>query len=219
MKKLLLMSAILALSLSATANAGAILQATNVSTNMGEWSSSWLANNAINQSGLSTGYTSGVTDFDTYTASATAQVTSGDTWFSSPGLSSGNFDLDLGSVNTIGSMALWNESQGIGQGVNSFNLFSDINSSFSSATLLGSFNAFEGSIFAQIFNFVETEAQFIRLEILSNHGASCCTGIMEIAFEEGSSVSEVPVPAAVWLMGSGLLGLMGFNRKAKKLAA
>jgi len=32
-------------------------------------------------------------------------------------------------------------------------------------------------------------------------------------------VSAVPVPAAVWLMGSGLLGLMGFNRKAKKLAA
>jgi len=31
--------------------------------------------------------------------------------------------------------------------------------------------------------------------------------------------SAVPVPAAVWLMGSGLLGLMGFSRKAKKLAA
>jgi len=30
--------------------------------------------------------------------------------------------------------------------------------------------------------------------------------------------SAVPVPAAVWLMGSGLLGLMGFSRKNKKVA-
>lgn len=29
------------------------------------------------------------------------------------------------------------------------------------------------------------------------------------------SVSEVPVPAAAWLMGSGLLGLLGFGRKNK----
>ena len=29
------------------------------------------------------------------------------------------------------------------------------------------------------------------------------------------SVSNVPIPAAVWLMGSGLLGLLGFSRKNK----
>jgi len=34
-----------------------------------------------------------------------------------------------------------------------------------------------------------------------------------------ASVSAVPVPAAIWFMGSGLLGLAGFNRKNKKLAA
>ena len=28
-------------------------------------------------------------------------------------------------------------------------------------------------------------------------------------------ISKVPVPAAVWLMGSGLLGLIGFSRKSK----
>jgi len=38
-------------------------------------------------------------------------------------------------------------------------------------------------------------------------------------FTYNESVSEVPVPAAVWLMGSGLLGLMGFSRKNKKLAS
>ncbi len=35
-----------------------------------------------------------------------------------------------------------------------------------------------------------------------------------------SQVSQVPVPAAVWLFGSGLMGLLGFNRKrAQPLAA
>jgi len=38
-------------------------------------------------------------------------------------------------------------------------------------------------------------------------------------FEYNANPSAVPVPAAVWLMGSGLLGLMGFSRKNKKLAA
>jgi len=42
---------------------------------------------------------------------------------------------------------------------------------------------------------------------------------VEVTLTYNSDVNAVPVPAAVWLMGSGLLGLMGFNRKAKKLVA
>lgn len=34
-----------------------------------------------------------------------------------------------------------------------------------------------------------------------------------------ASVSQVPVPAAVWLFGSGLVGLMGFKRKRDQSAA
>lgn len=33
--------------------------------------------------------------------------------------------------------------------------------------------------------------------------------------DKGLAVSEVPVPAAVWLFGSGLVGLMGFKRRKK----
>jgi len=37
-----------------------------------------------------------------------------------------------------------------------------------------------------------------------------------ITFSTGSkSISEVPAPAAVWLMGSGLLGMIGFARRRK----
>lgn len=42
------------------------------------------------------------------------------------------------------------------------------------------------------------------------------TGIGGVQFEyhfEGTVVSAVPVPAAVWLFGSGLLGLIGFARR------
>jgi hypothetical protein len=36
---------------------------------------------------------------------------------------------------------------------------------------------------------------------------------------KSADVSAVPVPAAVWLFGSGLMGLMGFNRKRVQSAA
>jgi hypothetical protein len=53
-----------------------------------------------------------------------------------------------------------------------------------------------------------------RIELDGNFFA-----IQDIYFAE-NSVSAVPVPAAVWLFGSGLLGLMGFNRKrTQSLAA
>jgi len=32
------------------------------------------------------------------------------------------------------------------------------------------------------------------------------------------STAPVPVPAAIWLMGSGLMGLFGFSRKKSKTA-
>jgi len=48
-------------------------------------------------------------------------------------------------------------------------------------------------------------------------GPSAWPSVDNIVINE--NISNVPVPAAVWLMGSGLLGLMGFSRKNKKLAA
>lgn len=39
--------------------------------------------------------------------------------------------------------------------------------------------------------------------------------ILTISYTYDESVAAVPVPAAIWLMGSGLLGLIGFSRQKK----
>jgi uncharacterized repeat protein (TIGR01451 family) len=192
MKKLF--TAVIFLFFSVTANAGVVLQPAGATTTAGEYGDQWVAVNAINQSGLSAGYTSGLTDFDTYIGSApTHSVQSGNTWFSAIGVTTGFFDLDLGGTHTIQSLALWNESQTQGelQGVNAFDLYGDVNADFSTAVFLGSFNATDGLTVAEVFEFVPTTMAYLRIDILSNHGASCCVGIMEIALETGDALLGV----------------------------
>ncbi|MEW6995267.1 PEP-CTERM sorting domain-containing protein [Colwelliaceae bacterium MEBiC 14330] len=204
----------LVLSVSCFANAGLIIQADSVTTNMGEYSATYLANDAIDQSGLSIGYTSGVSDFDTYLSLNPTHIADSNTWFSSVGVSSGYFDLSLGGMFNISSLALWNESQTSGQGVNTFNLYAANNIDFNASTLLGSFAAIEGTQTAQVFNFSNTLASHFRIEVLSNHGSSCCTGIMEIAFEK--SVTDVPEPSTLAILALGVMGLT--SRRFKKQA-
>ena len=95
--------------LAPTAHAGLILQPAAASTNMGTFPGS-SPDNTRNQSGLSTGYTSLVTDFDTYIASNPTHNSNlfANVWVSAIGTLTGNFDFDLGGTFTIQSFALWN---------------------------------------------------------------------------------------------------------------
>jgi len=90
------------------------------------------------------------------------------------------------------------------------------------------FSAFLSGGLVESFTFTETNCcqtgSFLGFSnILFNEVQVSTSGthslIMDNLQYSASSPSAVPVPAAVWLMGSGLLGLMGFNRKNKKLAA
>jgi len=199
--------------LSNVANAGLILQVDSATSNMGEYATSWVTDNAIDQSGLSIGYTSGIDDFDDYLALNPTQTTSpNETWFSISGVSSGFFDFSLGGIYNIESFALWNESQNGGQGVNAFNLYADDNINFTTATLLGNFSAIEGLNIAEVFEFSATAASYIRMEVLSNHGSSCCVGIMEVAFEV--STVDVPEPSTLAIFALGMIGLA--SRRFKK---
>lgn len=51
---------------------------------------------------------------------------------------------------------------------------------------------------------------FALLDLLSPTGAD---GIVSRDFILNASISEVPLPAAFWLMGSAVLGLMGYSRR------
>lgn len=199
--------------------AGSIIQPAAATSSLGSYAAAYLPTYAIDQSGLSAAYVSGVTDFDAFTATTTTLLGANgfNIWYSAPGVFTGNFDFSLGATRVIESFALWTDPQRTaGQGVQNFTLLADDNAAFSSPTSLGSFTASlapvggEATNFAQIFTFAPTEAAYVRLEILSNHGGTCCTGISEAAFEEAA---VVPAPPALSLLGTGCLALLGWLRR------
>ena len=133
--------------------------------------------NAISQSGLSVGYTSLVTDFDTYVASnpTHAGSTAGFVWFAQHGAAFPiTFDFDLGGTFLIESFAMWGDNQSLPtrQNVNAFDLLADDNPTFSSATLLGSFNYTNVGTGPEVFTFASTSAAYVRMVINSIHGPS-----------------------------------------------
>lgn len=159
---------------------------------MGQFSVQYTPTFAIDQSGLAAPYTSGVTDFDSF-ASTTGTVNGGSsftTWYSAQNVLTGNFDFDLGGTRNIESFALWADPQvSPNQGVKDFELYADDNAAYSSPVLLGVYTAVDGipnaTNFGQVFTFTNTAASHVRMVILSNHGSTFVTGMVEAAFEVG----------------------------------
>jgi hypothetical protein len=210
------------LGLAPAARAGLILQPTSASTNMG--SSAGSPGNTRNQSGLSAGYTSGVTDFDTYIASNPTHdsVLGNASWFSSINTTTGNFDFALGSTFILQSFALWNIGGNVGVNVRGFELLADDNAAFSSPTSLGSFtaNPNTGPVFAvlpEVFTFAPTSAAFVRMRIISNNNDAPQTAFGEAAFEV-QSPTAVPEPGSLTLLVAGGLGLLGYARRRRARA-
>lgn len=203
----------LSMFVSSAATASVILSPTAVIGNtMG--TAGGMTDNIINQSGLASGFTSGVTDFTAYITAPPIHATNDATnaWagdsedFGSPVL--GDMDFDLGAIYELSSLALWSQSNV--NGIDSFTILTSLDNTFASATIVGTFSADVLSpIEAQTFAMPST-AQFVRLMVNSNHGGSN-VNIGEVAFE----VSNVPIPAAVWLFGSGLVGLACVTRRKK----
>jgi F5/8 type C domain/PEP-CTERM motif len=197
------------MALAPSAKATLMYDPAGVSTNMGTFSGA--IGNVINQSGQVPGYVSGVTDFATYTASATATAgNANDLWTSGSGATTGNVDFDLGGSVEIDAFAVWALVSTNGDNIEHFTLLASNDASFTTTTLLGNFTPTysPGSpIPATVVNFALTTASFVRMEITSNNGGPDA-GFNEAAFGTDSSAPE---PSSLWMAGIGIVSALGYR--------
>ena len=177
------------------------------------------------QSGLSAGYTSGVTDFATYIAGNPTHVTGagGATWLSN-GVPTFPFELDfdLGSTQTIQSLVIWNGTGAANAAINAFSVSTANVADFSVSTPAGSFNNVPASELeepATVFDLTDTSARYLRLTVNSYFGNFCCTGIGEVLFETTAVVAPplnpVPVVGTLPLTGLSLFALAAAARRRR----
>jgi hypothetical protein len=208
-----------------TARAQAILGAVSATSNMGNLFGT--PNSLIDQSGLSATYTSGVTNFATFTSTATHNFISpsiNSSWASGGGNPTGDVTFDMGSLVTLDKIAVWNWGLSDPVNLKDFTLFSDDNSAFTSATNLGSFtvsaSANPFAFPAQVFSFASTTDRYFRMSITANYGHATITGFGEVAFQQGVSTpsSVTPeLPGAMQLLPALLpVALIGARKRFKK---
>lgn len=203
------------------ANAGAITSGSVYNNTAGELPGAFGVDLISDQSGLSSGYTDGVTDFATFTGSGVTHATvesAGGTWLSA-GIPSFPFflDFDLGAGQGVLSLALWNGTAGNTADISGFSVFTSSVADFSVSTLAGNFInpiGVGGPEPVTVFDLIDSVGQYVRLQVNSYYGNSCCTGIGEVAWDVGS-VTAVPEPATLGLFGLGLAGLVLLRRRAK----
>jgi hypothetical protein len=175
--------------------------------------------NAINTSGLSTPFVSGVTDWNTYFGSQIhTDLYAGNEWFSQLNVMSVTLAFDMGAQYTIDKMALWNEEV---SGISHVDVYTSNDSTFGVQTLVGSFNPVDSplgfSYSQQIFSLVTTSAQYIKFvatgapdERIPGSGDGY-TSMGEIAFSTDAASVAVPVPAAL-PAGLACVGLLAAGR-------
>jgi hypothetical protein len=197
-------------------HASVMLQPAAVSTTMGQLGGSgglFDVSQLVSQVGLTTPYTSGVTDAATYSST---HANSRDEWQAGPGVTTGFVSFDLGSVVGVDGFRLWNSSWFTGPGpvdVNQFTLFADndFDPSNGLGASLGTFTATstEADHPMQSFSFGTASTRYIQMQIESNHGGAG-SGFAEAAFT--GTTGTVPEPSILALLGISLAG-MGFARK------
>ncbi len=175
--------------------------------------------NTIDQSGLSIGFTSGVTDFDAYFSQTPLHsfLAANNEWFSAFDVTSATVTYDLGAVFDVTRFALWNEDAA-GFGTADVAYSTDDVAYTGLGTLSPAPNPVNADYPAEFFNLSFT-GRFFRMELSGcpqpgGTGFQGCS-IGEVAFGVRSNdVGVIPLPGALPLMlgGFGLLGFMATRR-------
>jgi hypothetical protein len=209
-----------ALCAATAANAGAIIAPTSGVIDVGGPGFGNLAD-TFNQAGLLTGYTPGVTDFDTYIAGNPQEdfVFANHEWFSNQNTDSAQVTFDFGSVVTIDAFALWNEDA---SGVGHFVLSGDADPSFLAGDPVN--NLLNNNYGPQVFTFDHAvTTRFVTLAMSRcpqppDASFNACA-IGEVAFREATG-GGVPEPSswALMILGFGAGGAMLRRRRHAILA-
>lgn len=181
-------------------------------------------NDTFNQSGLSSGYISGVTDFNSYIATNPLHsfVFSGNEWFSNSGFDSSIVTFDLGSIFTLDALALWNEDA---SGIGTLSLLGSSDGTLFNA--LGVFsptnNELNSDYGPQVFTFAPSALRFVQFNMTNcpqpGLGSFDGCAIGEVAFRTAAVNGAVPEPTtwALMLLGFGAVGF-GMRRRNGKIS-
>lgn len=212
----------LSLGIASQAQAVGLILSPVSATASSEFGTNFSITNTINQSGLSTGFNSGVDDFDTYLASNPTHTlaAANNEWFTARDVTNATVTYDLGNLFNINRLALWNEES---SGIGSFNISvsTDNINYFNVASNLNPFDNPLDDYPAEVFGFGASNARYVRFDIsgcpqLDPGGFNGC-GIGEVAFGTTVGTTEVPEPAST--AGVGVAFLLGtLARKKSKLA-
>ncbi len=175
----------------------------------------------IDQSGLSTGYTSGVTDWDTFVAGAPTHnsLSTSNNWLSAPGSTTGVIDFDMGTAYVIDQIALWDVTLTGAVDINSLTISVATMSDFSDALVSDTITlndpaGVDTARPIQVFNLTNKRfGRYVRFTINSNSGSVVNTGLGEFA------LAATPEPGSLMLCGLSAIALGWRSRRRRRQIA